>query len=83
MAVAQLIQKFNGLHNALAATANVSVDEAGQMIDRTLTDSRSGKLNRAGAAMTPVEREAYTSLMGGETARVMEQQARDTLNPGA
>jgi hypothetical protein len=84
MAVAQNIQKYNGLHNALAATAGVSVDEAGSMINRTLTDARSGNLSRAGSAMTPVELAQLDALLEkGDTARVLERQAKDTLNPGA
>jgi hypothetical protein len=82
MAVAQNIQKYNGLHNALAATLNVSTEEAGNMISRTLTDVRSGKLNRAGSALSPVEQAQLDALMGGDTARVLENQARDTLDPG-
>jgi hypothetical protein len=82
-AVAELIQKFNGLHNAIAATANVTEDEAGKMVSRTLTDVRAGKLARAGSAMSPVEQSQLNSLMGGETARVLENQAKDTLNPAA
>lgn len=83
MAVAQNIQKYNGLHNALAATLNVSTEEAGAMVSRTLTDVRSGKLARAGSALSPVEQAQLDALMGGETARVLEGQAKDTLNPGA
>jgi hypothetical protein len=83
MKVAQTIQKFNGLHNALAATMNVSPEAAGDMINRTLTDARSGKLARAGSAMTPVEQAQLDALMSGDTARVLENQAKDTLNPGA
>lgn len=81
--VAQTIQKFSGLHNALAATLNVSTEEAGSMVSRTLTDVRSGKLARAGAALSPVEQAQLDALMGGDTARVLEKQAKDTLNPGA
>jgi hypothetical protein len=81
--VAQNIQKFNGLHNALAATMNVSPEAAGNMISRTLTDVRSGNLARAGAAMTPVEQAQLDALMGGDTYRVLEGRAKDTLNPGA
>jgi hypothetical protein len=83
MDVAQNIQKYNGLHNAIAASANVSADEAGKMVSRTLTDARSGKLARAGGAMAPVEQAQLDALMSGDTARVMENQAKDTLNPGA
>jgi hypothetical protein len=83
MAVAQNIQKYNGLHNALAATLNVSTEEAGAMVSRTLTDVRSGKLNRAGSAMSPVEQAQLDALMGGDTASALERQAKDTLNPGA
>jgi hypothetical protein len=83
MAVAQNIQKNNGLHNALAATMNISPDAAGDMISRTLTDARSGRLARAGGAMSPVEQAQLDALMGGDTARVLENQAKDTLNPGA
>lgn len=82
-AVAANIQKYNGLHNALAATMNVSTEEAGNMISRTLSDTRSGKLARAGSAMSPVEQAAMAALESGDTARVLENQAKDTLNPGA
>jgi hypothetical protein len=84
MKVAQSIQKFNGLHNALAATMNVSPEAAGSMISRTLTDARRGNLARAGSAMSPVEQEMLDALLErGDTARVLESQAKDTLNPGA
>lgn len=83
MAVAQKIQKFNGLYNALAATLDISPDAAGDMVSRTLTDARSGKIARAGSAMSPVEQAQLDALMGGDTARVLEGQAKDTLNPGA
>lgn len=83
MQVAASIQKYNGLTNAIAATANISTDEASAKIDRTLTNAKSKNLAGAGAAMSSVEQAAYDALENGDTARVLGQQAKDTLNPGA
>lgn len=76
------IQKFNGVQNAVAALGNMSLDQAGAVIDRVHNDPRSKNIARAGSAMTPVEQAQMDALMGGDTARVLEGQARDTLDPG-
>jgi hypothetical protein len=80
--VGENIRKFNGLQNAVAALGNMTNEEAGAAIGRMHSDPRSAKLARAGAAMTPVEQAQLDALMSGDTARVLENQARDTLDPG-
>jgi hypothetical protein len=78
--VAGNIQKFNGLNNAVSALTGKSLDEAQQFVDNAALGGL--KMKRASGAMVDVEMTQLTALLGGETARVMENQARDTLDPG-
>jgi hypothetical protein len=81
--VAQNIQKFNGLRNAIAANANMTTDQA----DAALESFRENPLALAAAnanrAMNPVENAKIEALVSGETTRVLNAQAADMLNPGA
>jgi hypothetical protein len=79
--VANNIQKFNGLNNAVQALQGMTARAANDAIDRTLTDRRSGALSQAGAAMNPVMESQLQDLFSGKTADAMQRQAWKEMNP--
>lgn len=79
---AEDLRRFNGLSGALSATRRMSPGDADATIDRMLTDPRMRNVNAAGAAGNPVARAELDALTSGDTARVLRNQAADTLNPG-
>jgi hypothetical protein len=80
--VAASILKFNGLNNAIAASENISPEQAGAAIESMRTNPLSLVAGEIGNAMNPVQNAQIDYALSGDTARVLENQARDTLDPG-
>lgn len=78
---ASSIKQYNGLNNAVAAAANMTPEQAGFTIERQENDPGMKSIGRAVSAMNKVEEKQIKDLLGGETARVMENTAADTLYP--
>jgi hypothetical protein len=81
--VAGAIQKFNGLQNAIAATQNITGDQAAGALEAFKGNPLALAVANANIQGNPVEDAQIAALLSGETEAALARQTRDTLNPGA
>ncbi len=78
---ASAIEKSGSLNNAVAIAGKMSPEQAGNMITGQDSDQNMQNIGRAVSAGNPVASSQMGSLVSGDTAKVLEGIARDTLNP--
>lgn len=79
--IADTIIKNNGLRNAIAAKKGITSEQAFGVISNALNPDNAVNVNRAATAQNPVMESQLSDLFSGKTANVLEQGARDEMDP--